>query len=218
MHSPYQCQSSSEKSGQVFTPNISDFYFTPENAPSAGSTSNGSFGYTYIYNLPPESADHEDECSGTVVAMQYCYHRIRRNKSNVFRFLYLAKCELEFKIMKIFRLIYDETNCTMGVCCHKMSLGRQAKFDLTSLSNFTFGIEIRRAALIAFGDITTEHNIEHFQAQLNDATLKRGRSFSLTESNGRSNVTPLLFRMFIDGMLLLLLNGCIYFIVVCRIK
>ena len=72
-------------------------------------------------------------------------------------------------------------------------------FDLSTLGNFTFGIEIRQAPLIAFGDITTEHNIEHFQARLNDATLKKGRSFSLTESNRRSNVTPLFFRMFISG-------------------
>ena len=200
MSSLFQCESSSEQNGQVFIPNISDFYFTPK---YAGVTFNRSLGYTYIYNLPPQSA--EEECSGTVVAMQYCYRTLERelNNANVFRFLYLTKCGLEFKIMKILSLTYDETNRvdsvsgSSSVCCHKISLSRQAMFNLSSLDNFTFGIEIRRAPLIAFEDITTEHNIEHFQAQLNDTELMEGSSFSLTESNRRSSVSPLLFRMFI---------------------
>ncbi len=80
--SVFQCQSSSDQSGLVYTPNIPDFYLNDVNAAALWS-SDGSFKRlitterTHIFTIPPESASRN--CSGSLVSIQYCYRARDRN-------------------------------------------------------------------------------------------------------------------------------------------
>ena len=72
----FQCQHSTFQDGQVFTPNIPDLYFNHTYAADMEDLlMRPRNGLTYFFTIPPESA--ERNCSGTVVAIQYCYRSVR---------------------------------------------------------------------------------------------------------------------------------------------
>ncbi len=72
----FQCQPSSENGQQVFFPNIPDSYFTPRNAHDFLRTTleSSMAGVTYIFRIPAMQYN----CSGSVVALQYCYQTVPR--------------------------------------------------------------------------------------------------------------------------------------------
>ena len=103
----FQCQHSSYSSGQVYTPNIPDFYFDNEKAAAFSTGSSGAnlttaiAGHTYIFTIPPVSA--ERNCTGTVIALQYC-HVDRRNlnvqRREIFNLFLLSEDDDSRKIQK----------------------------------------------------------------------------------------------------------------------
>ena len=69
----FQCQPSSDESGQVYTPNIPDFYFNDENTADFRTGDEENLitlrnRLTYIF-----TKSSERNCTGNVVAIQYCY-------------------------------------------------------------------------------------------------------------------------------------------------
>ncbi len=76
----FQCQSSSDQNGLVYTPNIPNEYFNHTNAADLRTSGGFLVGLnvtvrekraTHIFTIPPESASRN--CSGSLVSIQYCY-------------------------------------------------------------------------------------------------------------------------------------------------
>ena len=173
----FQCQHSTLQDGQVFIPNIPDLYFDHTNAASQNNLFiQAGNSFTYFFTIPPESA--ERNCSGTVVAMQYCY-QIRQILLNsiqdVFSFRLVTRDEFEFTVTSSFTVRttpHQENECTQV-----SSSNRYLCCDTTTLSDnqlsisperYTFGVTIINAAEVtpfAFRD-DTEFVVEQFQAAL----------------------------------------------------
>ena len=173
----YQCQSASEQSGQVFTPNIPDFYFTPENAArfrgdGGNLTQTENRGNTYIFTLPPLSA--ERNCSGTVLSLQYCFQARARDIGNtlsVFDWLSLTRDGNQFTVNARFaapQVTPEEGMCAnppggvQRVCCTTVSLA-SGRFQVPA-SAFTFGVVITNSNVrpLTFVDGVTEYDVESF--------------------------------------------------------
>ena len=76
VHSDIFTVPSTDQSGLMYTPNIPDFYFSDVNAANFRSSGGANLttsrnGVTYIFTIPAESS--ERNCTGNVVAIQYCY-------------------------------------------------------------------------------------------------------------------------------------------------
>ncbi len=149
----FQCQPSSEQDGLVFTPNIPDFYFNFEKAgnfragPGANLTTL-SQDISYIFTIPPVSSQRD--CSGTVVAMQFCYE-YRDNRSlgttvNAFQFFTLTRDGIEFTVDSSFTVQTTLTTCTddlsafvSRVCCSKVTSNEFGELVIPSY-DYIFGI------------------------------------------------------------------------------
>ena len=193
----FQCQLSSEQ--KLYTPNIPDSYFNhqtlQQNVNSIGEAQSG---VTYIFTTPPRSQARN--CSGTVMAIQHCYHadltngEIGRDK-DIFEFLSASINQNLFTVDDRFmvRSASDARNCIAGVrergrtphdCCSTFTLADSNRFQISNQS-YTFGIRIsnNNPRPYAFRAETTEFNVDQYQfASVN------GDSFSLVnlESPGRS--------------------------------
>ena len=149
----FQCQPTTDQSGRVFTPNIPDLYFDHTNA-AAFRTGDGanlttvteSGRTTFIYTTPPESV-----CSGTVTAIQYCYHTTINDQRNLLRFVPLSRDGFSFTVNIrniVLRHVPQDNICSdyfaddpadgQRICCDTLNLTTNRQFQFTS--NFTFGV------------------------------------------------------------------------------
>lgn len=204
--SPFYCQPSSGQSGMLFyTPNIPDSFFNHNNI--QGSTVTLSSGTTLIFTLPPESP--ERNCSGTVQMVEFCYQVGRDNLGNsvdVLNLLLLTRDGLQFTIGGIIPIRstpQDNVLCrrvpgsrrNFFTCCDAMTLPSNEQFQLPS-SSYTIGayLLLDEVQLLTFAAAS---NLEYQYPQLqimsnNSIQLTTGFSFTLEESNERTQPLPLL--------------------------
>ena len=154
----FQCQPSTEQSGQVYTPNIPDSYF---NATTLGVSTElmEAVGGTYVFTIPAES--EERNCSGTVVAIQYCYHadlNVNNGESgreqSIFDLLSMTTLDASnmLTVQKRFTVKSTPINdiCMLGQrvmsmtphnCCTTTTLDTSQQFQIPP-SSYTFGIQV----------------------------------------------------------------------------
>ena len=192
----FQCQLSSEQ--KLYTPNIPDSYFNhqtlQQNVNSIGEAQSG---VTYIFTTPPRSQARN--CSGTVMAIQHCYHvdltngEIGRDQ-DIFEFLSASINQNIFTVDDRFmvRSASDASNCkAVGGrvggripydCCSTFTLADSNRFQISN-TNYTFGIRISNdnPSPYAFRATTVKFNVDQYQTSVN------GDSFSLgSPLSGRS--------------------------------
>ena len=189
----FQCQHSTHQDGQVFIPNIPDLYFDHANTISMlSSLIQTTATVTYFFTIPPESA--ERNCSGTVVAIQYCY-RVHQNFINsaqdVFLFHSVTRDGFDFTVDSSFTVRttpHLESECIrifelqFYLCCDTTTLSTENQLSI-SPESYTFGITIvnaHRVISFAFGG-TTEFVAEQFQGVLG-VSLRAGSSYVLEAS------------------------------------
>ena len=143
-----QCLSASPlqtmQSGRVFTPNIPDLYFNHTNAAAfrTGDGANlttvtGDARTTFIYTTPPESA-----CSGTVTAIQYCYHTTINNQLNFLRFLSFSRDEFVITVKSARNIVGRAIPQDNAYVCsdYPGSNGHRVCCDTTNLATKQFWI------------------------------------------------------------------------------
>ena len=204
----FQCQPSTDQSGQVYTPNIPDFYFSDVNAADfrtgtggeANLTTSGD-GVTYIFTIPAESS--ERNCTGNVVAIQYCYEtkngQIGPNEINVFNFLHMNRSGFVFTVTSSFmeRTSPQNSFCTrltgriQQICCETATLDMMDQFQLPTTS-YTFAVMIinNDARPLAFAASASEYRHE----QLQSSALPPGNIFTLGQSSVVTDQSLLLLR------------------------
>ena len=209
----FQCQHSAHQDGQVFTPNIPDYYFNHTNADTffeMGTNSlltQSSDGFTYFFTIPPESAGRN--CSGTVVAIQYCYqvHKDHINSTqDAFSFHSVTRDGFDFTVTSSFTVRttpHQEDECTMRgqgaggmhyFCCDTTTLSDDDQLSI-SPESYTFGVTIivnNDVTQYAFRD-NTEFVVDQFQGSLG-TILSAGTNYSFTEST-KVNAGLLLMRL-----------------------
>ena len=207
----YQCMHSKEQTGQVYTPNIPDFYFSDMNAanfrtgPKANLTA-AKDGIIYIFTIPPESSLRN--CSGTVVSLQYCYQARNRDigmNQSIFNLLFLVKNGLNFTVSNKIQIRTSPQNstCTQSgqnqqqiICCDSTSLQPTDRFEIPP-TNYSFGVVVgnQRSRLLAFVPSAMEYRAEQYQASLGVNGPRR--TFTLTDANRNQSSSLLLLRFFI---------------------
>ena len=203
----FECQPTTDQSGRarVFTPNIPNLYFDHTNAAAfrtgAGAnltTVTGSSQTTFIYTTPPESA-----CSGTVTAIQYCYHaKININtkpKLSFLRFLSLSRDGFNFTVSE---KSAGRANgaCSdypgSNICCGKKNLATNKQFRIPS--NYTFGVILLHDDIqpLAFsGTADMKYQFPHFVTRLSTDNPSTGSTFTLNEGDYQSDRYLLLMRL-----------------------
>ena len=186
----FQCQHSAHQDGQVFIPNIPDLYFDHTNAADMTSLlMRASNGVTYFFTIPPESA--ERNCSGTVVAIQYCY-QVHKNRidsaQDVYLFHSVTRDGFVFTVTSSFTVRttpHLESECTQVsrnhyLCCDTTTLSADNQLSI-SLESYTFGVTIiNKITTYAFTN-DTEFVVEQFQGSLS-TTIPAGTGYPLAES------------------------------------
>ena len=181
----FQCQSSTDQSGQIFTPNIPDLYF---NASTIWSNRDNftqersENGFAHIYTIPTDSEGHN--CSGTTVAMQYCYAANITTGRRPFNFLILDQDGLEFTVSRRIRLnppVCSTQSFDNSICCTTENLSSTWQFQISS-STFTFGILPRFAQLYS---LSTENSVRQYEAMpINNGSP--GTMFNATSAESSS--------------------------------
>ena len=208
---PFQCQSSSNQKGLVYTPNIPDFYFNHVNAADFRSGDGSNLtdtdrDTTYFFTVPAESASRN--CSGDVVSIQYCYQvrnrsRDRVTNSSVFKLLAVDRNGLQFTIINSTTI---QTTPQGIICTNPQAGGITICCDITPLSGlhipaseYTFGIVItnRNVRPLAFANSAREYRVEQFIASLDTTGLQPGSTVTLTEGNLLRDRALLLLRAII---------------------
>ena len=185
-------------------PNIPDFYFNHENAADfrTGGGANLTTAVnrrTYIFTIPPESS--ERNCSGSVVAIQYCYQARERDindNETIYSFLHLNRSGFDFTVTNSFTVytIPRENNCTnppgdiQRVCCDNAILGAPNQFKLSS-TNYTFGVSVmnRNVRPLAFANSVAAYRYEQLQT-----SIRTPLPFTLRERDLESDRSLLLLR------------------------
>ena len=220
-YSLFQCQPTTDQSGQVFAPNIPDSYFNDANARYSRTWQGGRSlirqnevnGTTFIYTTPPEPS-----CSGTVLALQYCYqtknNQIGDTDREFFRFLHLSRSGYHFTVddLIIVKTSPQWDYCTnlwsdQSICCDISTFAENDQFHIPA-SNYTFGVVIRNDNIrpLAFSSTSMEYQFPHFQAS-NNSGPDIGAQFSLRPGDFQSPGSLLLLR-FLIGMFMCTLNSC----------
>lgn len=198
----FQCQHTSDPSGQIYTPNIPDSFFNHENAANYRATNNEDTldkEFTYIYTIPAESA--ERDCRGIAIAMEYCYTtsiNSKRLRINVFNFLVLTQDGQQFTINNRLRIRSTprSTICTTVktqmqhshginaelVCCDRTNIGTSRRFEVTE-SPVTIGVLGRTAAQVLTVPIESGDDIH--QVRLSNSGII-GLTFTATSSDLRA--------------------------------
>ena len=192
----FQCQHSTHQDGQVFIPNIPDSHFNHKNAANLAMgkdslLTQSSPGITYFFTIPPESA--ERNCSGTVVAIQYCY-RVHKNRicsaQDVFLFHSVTRDGFVFTVNSSFTVRttpHQESECTRiemhyYLCCDTTTLSADNQLSF-SPDSYTFGVTIPidefDYVMYAF-NANGEFMAEQVKSSL--GTIPAGRSYILMES------------------------------------
>ena len=198
----------------MYTPNIPDFYFNDVNAADfrSGGGANlttSSNRVTYIFTIPAESS--ERNCTGNVVAIQYCYEtridQIGSNEINVFNFLHMNRSGLLFTFTGSFteqtspqsRFCTNPMGIIQQVCCETATLDMMDQFQLPTTS-YTFAVMIinNDARPLAFAASVDEYRHEQLQTDLGSSAPPPGNNITL----GQNTVVPdqsLLLLRFILG-------------------
>ena len=208
----FECQPTTDQSGQVFTPNISDSYFNQVSAVELTQQGNlirqsEEIGTIFVFTTPPEPT-----CSGTVMAFEFCYMtaagQIGRTDKNVFRFVSLSRDGLQFTVVTDFdpvdvtirtspredicSVLVEDGDNSQHICCDTSTLPADEQFQIPS-SNYTFGVVVRaknrRLPL-------TKFRFPHFKARPIDDNGP-GDSFTLTEDDLQDEGSLLLLRLII---------------------
>lgn len=158
----FQCQFSS---GRIFTPNIPDLYFNSQNVAEFLNIHESNLtklrtGFTYIFTIPNKPCT----CSGTVVAVQYCYENATQSQ-NIFSFQSVTQEVVGMYTVNTEFTIPQE-NCTRRVCCDNTTLDIQNHIHIPC-SSYTFGITSEH--LLAFSNAALEYKVEQFQLALSGA-------------------------------------------------
>ena len=208
----FQCQSSSDSNGLVYTPNIPDFYFNDSNAANFGTDGSGNLTQSlfrrvaYIFTIPQSQLHNY---SDTVVSLQYCYQATNNNIDNnrtinVFAFLLLTQNGMNFTVSKqiLIGSTPSKSICTVPsgsiqqICCDNTTLRTTDQFQLPS-SNFSFGVAIRnpniRPLVITTSSTRTVEQYVTLVGLTNPGTM-----FTLA-SNEKVNDNTLLFRFSIGS-------------------
>ena len=181
----FQCQPTSDPSGRLYTPNIPNFYFNDVNAAAfrIGSSANlttptGGNRFGYIFTIPADR-----DCTGSVVALQYCYQAKNRNigdRNGVFKFAHLTRNGHQITLGNSFDVQTTPQNdaCTapMGaiqqICCATTTLSATNRFQIPSPS-YTFAIILIGSDIqpLQFAASATEYRYEHFQMGLGTSII-----------------------------------------------
>ncbi len=219
----FQCQSSSDQSGLVYTPNIPDFYFNHTNAADL-RTSGGSLidspprvkekRATHIFTIPPGSASRN--CNGSLISIQYCY-RARDRDINIEQTIFILSSLLSlnqhglFEVKNISIILNTPRNSTCIAIDSPGKIQQIICCDTTPLSGlqipsseYIFGVTITDPAAVrplAFRGNITQYRISQTSAALGSTGPPQGSIFTLNESNS-VNYThrALLLLRFIIGM------------------
>ena len=209
--SVFECQPTSS-SDQVFTPNIPDLYFDHTNAAAfrtgdgANLTTVTGAGRTiFIYTTPPESV-----CSGTVTAIQYCYHTTINDPQNLLRFLTLSRDGFSFTVNVrniVLKPVPQDNVCSdypgsngQRICCDTTNLTAiNRQFWIPS--NFTIGVillsndNVRPLAFSSMADMNYQfpHFVTRFPA--GSGNPPTGYTFTLNEDDYQSDRYLFLMRL-----------------------
>ena len=218
----FQCQSTTDQSGHVFTPNIPDSYFNHANARALTQQGNltplsGGRGTIFVFTIPPEPT-----CSGgTVLAIEFCYltfdDEIDRSR-DFFRFVSLTVSGFDFTVIDFdpfrIRTNAEEAICSVLVddsqyiCCETQTLPADEQFQIPS-SDYTFGLVTRRGENeirpLTFSGENTEFRFPHFRGipADNDNPNRIDDSFTFTADNFQNEGSLLLLRLLIGKYLLM---------------
>ncbi len=151
----FLCQPTSEINGTpVFTPNISDSYFNTsivEQLRRSGGLDE-SIDRIYVFSVPDESEQRRN-CSGSVVAIEYCYRvhnrtALQENEQDVFMFHSLIATGNGSRLFTVNGSYMVKTtpsrNCTENrlFCCDRTTLNAQFPS-----SSYAFGVKIVRSGV-----------------------------------------------------------------------
>jgi hypothetical protein len=152
---------------------------------------------TYIFTIPAQSA--ERNCTGNVVAIQYCYQAresdIDSNR-DVFNFLHMTRNGFTFTVTGSFteRTISQESFChnppgpIQRVCCKTTTPGVSDQFQIPS-TNYTFAVMNINSNVrpLAFTTSTTDYRYEQLQTSLGNSVpnmpIFLGRSSVLSDNS-----------------------------------
>jgi len=189
----FQCQNSSEQDGHVLIPNYPDFDLNHNNADVYNDNPDMSLTTltrrrTFIITMPPKSA--ERNCTGTVVAMRYCYTPSAFNVTKPsFELLSLVQNGTQFTVdrIDIIKSTPTDSICTNDtfsrsidkVCCDTTPIPPLRIPE----SSFTFGITPRAYRVLAFRHSSAEYHPTQFQTELDPDLTAVGTNFTLNESD-----------------------------------
>lgn len=163
-----QCQPTTR---EVYTPNIPNFYFKPENAVafSSGDEANLTtlqLAQTYILPLPPVSA--LSNCRGAVTSVQFCYTARQEDLSRaipVFTILSQLQGEPEFVVgnpSPIESTPQDRDSSGNGteelICCDQIT-PTSDQFAAVSIYGLVLGVPIRNYGLLAITGIPCRKSV-----------------------------------------------------------
>ena len=198
----FQCQPSENNAyGQVF-PNIPDMYFNPAEAANSltGPTPDLmalGVNLAYIFIIPAVGANRN--CSGDVVAFEYCYRTSRTigsGQRTVFDFLLLTRNSQTFTVNSKFPVrddpgmaacmtIDDHLGLTDQVCCSVSDLNGGNQHEAPT-AEYTIGIAVSNPAILplAISNSQTAFNINRYETAL--STVQVGGSITTFPLSGRS--------------------------------
>ena len=197
----FQCQpSESNAYGQVF-PNIPDMYFNPAQAANSVTgtipdlTALGA-NLAYVFTIPGMGANRN--CSGGVVAFEYCYRTSRTigsGQKTVFEFLLLTRNSQTFTLNSKFPvrddpgmaacMNIDQPGSTDQVCCSVSDLNIPNQHEAPT-AEYIIGIAVSNSAILplAISNSQTAFNINRYETAL--STVQVGGSFTASPLPGRS--------------------------------
>ena len=205
----FLCEHSTTVAGQVFIPNVPDFYFNHQNAAAfitgqnANLTALSEATTTYIVTIPSVSSQQRD-CSGNFTSVQYCYQlNTSLAQRALFSLNFFTRNGLRLTIESNFDRVplITESDCTvvsedLQVCCETTQLPPRDQVAIPT-SEISFGLASRHMQFLAFADSATEYNVERIDAGFTIFGRVRG-SISVGEDRRFTNRSIALFR-FLKG-------------------
>lgn len=214
----FQCQIPSNESNQVTFPTVPGFDFDLKSAAALNVNSSIELSLlrrsrTYVFTIPPESVQHN--CSGDIVAIQYCYQlRVLNANRQTFELLLLTQLDTElFRVERTFRFSSTSTSfiCVNTstdiheICCDTAPIEDTTPLQIFSSSSM-FGITIRQHRVLGFTSSAMGYIAPaQFQITLTDYPIPTDLNFTLEKSDqilGR----PFPLMRFILGMVSIMLT------------
>ena len=211
-HAQFECRPT-DQSGEFWIPNIPSSYFVPQNASTfrisdtERTLDTTDRDTTYIFTIPAESA--ERNCSGNILAIQYCYEARTQNLGNniqSFNILSLVRDGFDFTVDSSFPVETapsldicvdpDGSRGIQEVCCDTLTLNANTQLTIPS-SSFTVGYTVvnKNVKPLQFEDTVDEYQVNRFEI---DETPSAGETFMLSGAN--LELGPILLLRFLIGM------------------